>query len=102
MKVYYSMGRLPRGSRLGLGKVKVFAEALVYVAVFVLVVVFVEPNEFEDSPDVPALALVFVDFRRLLYLTPGYPGLVGSSRVSGFRDSITTTRRMFGRNCGSD
>ena len=39
--------------------------------------------------------------RNRLYIEPGYPGLVGSSKVPGFFDSITTTRSMLGRDCGS-
>lgn len=73
----------------------------VAVALFVLVV---EPKEREfDSPEVPAVDDDAVGLR-FLYLEPGYPGPVGSSRatVAGFLDSINTTRRMSGRNCGSD
>lgn len=69
---------------------------MVAVALFV-----VDSNVCEDSPEVPAVEVDAVGRRDLLYLEPGYPGLVGSSRVPGFFDSITTTRRMLGRDCGS-
>lgn len=96
------MGRFPRGSSLKSVGFEVLAVA---VAVAVVLLVFVvEPKEWElDWALGPAVdeeeALCLWDF---LYLEPAKPGRVGSSSIPGFFDSMTTTRRMVGRNCGSD
>lgn len=79
--------------------------AVAVAVVTLLETVVVEPNECElDSPELPALEDddILLGLRVLLYLEPGYPGRVGSSSMLDFFDSITTTRRMSGRNCGSD
>lgn len=77
----------------------------VAIAVAVALLVFlVEPKDSESySPVVlvPAVEDAALGLRDLLYLEPGYPGLIGSSSVPGFFDSITTALRMMGRNCGS-
>ena len=113
------MGRLPRVSNPALLEVVPVAlfvlkfnfelpvlVEIVLVALFVLgfdLVLKHESNVCElDSPEVPTL-----DVERapgllvLLYLKPGTPGLVGSSRLLGFLERITTTRCIVGRKFGS-
>ena len=66
-----------------------------------VVLMEVESNVFEEESEVLAVDDDVPGLRVLLYREPGYPGLVGSSRVLGFLDSINTTRLMGGRKCGS-
>lgn len=95
------MGRFPWGSDRGIDLASLDADADA-VAVDVAVCVFVEPNDPElDTSESPVTDDVVVVLYRL-YLDPGTPGLVGSSRWLGLLDSNTTTRSMAGRNCGSD
>lgn len=86
-------------SCLGLARADVEAEA---VPVFVYKLeVYVREL---DSPELPAVEDDnAAGLLALLYLEPGTPGLVGSSRLPGpgFFDSITTTRLIVGRNWGS-
>ena len=65
------------------------------------VVVIVDDSEL-DAPDVPAVDEDAGGLRDRLYLVPGKPGRLGSSRAPDFLFSITTTRRMVGRWWGSD
>lgn len=113
----YSMGRLPRSNPGPLEVVPVsclrseteFVPICCgdneVVTVPVLVPVFVlklESNVFElDTPELPAVEDTEPGRRDLLYLEPGTPGLVGSSRLLGFLDRITTTRCIVGRKAGS-
>lgn len=95
---YYSViGRLPWGSNLG-------PDA---VALNEAVRAVVDPNDGDttDDPedDADAVAVVLgLLVRGSLYLVPGCPGLVGSSRTFGFFASIKTTRPMSGLDFGSD
>ena len=75
---------------------------MVPVAVALLVYVLVSGLIELDSPEVPAVVEVRANgLLDLLYLVPGTPGLVGSSRLLGFLDRITTTRCIVGRRLGS-
>lgn len=104
------MGRLPRVSNLWLLElVPVLGWGGEFVLVFcwdievVPVPVFVlklESDKF-DSPEVPAVEDSAPGRLDLLYLVPATPGLVGSSRLLGFLDRITTTRCIVGRRVGS-
>jgi hypothetical protein len=86
------MGRFPCGSDPRL------AEAVAVA----LLVLEVDSNVWEsESPEGPLMEDSPGGRRDLLYRDPGTPGRVGSSRVPCFFDSITTTRRMLGRSCGS-
>lgn len=88
------MGLLPR-SILGLLRDEVVALGLVLFEVL-------ESNVCEEEPlEVPMVAPEDEGGRDFLYLDPGYPGRVGSSSLAGLFDSMTTTRRMLGRNWGS-
>lgn len=68
-----------------------------------VLVLLVKPEDRElDSTLIPAVEDEVLALSDLLYRVPRYPGLVGTSSVPSFFDSIITTRPMVGRNCGSD
>lgn len=95
------MGRSPCGSAVEeLARADVDVEAEAEAEAVLMLKVDSEVRVYE-SPEVPTVDENPGGLRDLLYLEPGIPGLVGSSRLLGFFDITITTRCMSGRNWGS-